>query len=290
MVDDLALEAFNDPVLPQTDAALDDLDIFSQEPQPFDTIDPSLTLTATPSFPPELDFPNTQSTPCSPLVHYSHSDPNSPCFGGDINNGIHPVPPSPDPYQPRAHSQPPEEVTFHRSGHYLGRSIASRHPFPTAARTNTRAVETKSWRQLPYARPGHGTAGRSRRPNPPTSAPVYLPSPMMSPMNMGMPPMPRTNGLPLAVPQPQQQLQLHLQSLPDATRSSVETMARGLSNIGEPNEMEPWRSEGQQDQTLLAMGVLSYVERMTQECERMKELILRRLKEGQTGPNDKIEK
>lgn len=115
---------------------------------------------------------------------------------------------------------------------------------------------------------------------------------------MGMPPVPRSNAVPLSAPQPQPQPQPHLQPQMqpqlqlqpqlDMFRPLTEPMLRDINDSGERNEMELWSLKlGEfQEQKALALSMLHHIERMAQECEKTKNSILRGLNEAQTDKNE----
>ncbi|KAK3064160.1 hypothetical protein LTS18_009655 [Coniosporium uncinatum] len=242
---------------------LHDFELFPPD-VPYPSTDPCLTVTPTPNnsteqnalFNSEYRFIEAHTVPTTPLPHIpSFVNPSSP-FHAYAQDNMHPVH---RPFLRRSFSQPPEEVTFHRAGAegpvFIGSKPGrARHPFPPAQKTPRRREQQKPWRHHPYQ---EGTR--------PTSTPRPFLSPHGQPAMMHSESMVRhVNGHPAG---------------PGVVHPAVmkgEDAAQEFRRaVCEVDVLEKYKFGGRSEETTLVMGLMSFVERLTAECEGMTELAQR---------------
>ncbi len=248
MLDDSFPDALNDAVNHETDHSFADFETLFSEPSAFDTVDPSMTLTAPSSalqnrfnFSNDLfsgfDYSGAQSGPCTPLP-YQHNASVRSDFPSPANLG-----------RRRSQSQPPEAVTFQRSsGHFIGRPSSLKNPYPQAQPSPGRSGDLK-WRQHPYPRPGpNKPRSRPRETSKPT--PLHLTDSMAALRGPAMP----------------DQYQMTRSGFVDHTGPPK---ASGLSH----NPPGLWRSHPQHEPMTALLGISSRLDLFKRDFEDMKELI-----------------
>ncbi|TKA62691.1 hypothetical protein B0A49_09115 [Cryomyces minteri] len=225
------------------------------------TIDPRLTFSTPPSPTksdtsnvthssyPEPDFfalfNGTQSGPTSPAPYYGHPTGflSPPCYQPNIS---------------RAQSQPPEaagHTTFSRAGSYIGNSIDAgpRHSPRPPMRGAPKNSNTQC-RYQPYPNPHQRLHQQPRFQPRRTFAPTSVPAEPHRIFRRSPGPMPR---------HPETQLIRHDLVEQDATPGA------------EPDEQARWKYAARAEQSTVVMGMLSYIERLTRDCDSMREFLCR---------------
>ncbi|KAK4988938.1 hypothetical protein LTR66_007183 [Elasticomyces elasticus] len=297
LFDDLSAVADFNSDYPNFEAtAIDRALTQSQPPSPSFTNNSANTYFTTASDPclaPEPDFSDflmggTQSGPTSPTPYYTDFTPVK-TNGFPHQSSFLPV---------RAHSQPPEDtlhspaptpaVTFHRSGHYLGKPTVRSHPDPHALKGAPRRSAATQHRYHPYppaVQRGAPVRYNLRRAHTqPMPAPTSAPCAPTRPVDADL----SSHGI---MSDDRQRAGGQLRSRRSPLHRDAAFVTEGANSYvyatsNGPDETGGFKLSTRTEQTTAVLAILNYVDRLIKECEGMKTYLRYGFLENGTSEKD----